>query len=465
MRLWVSMQAMCLRKNYYILGFSLLLIPFRPDAYPAETGALSNIRMDATVAAVEKVMPSVVNIASETQVESRDPYEIFLREFFGYGRRQPRKEYSRGSGVVIDERGYVLTNDHVVRGADRIWVKFNEEGEAIEAEIVELKHQTDLALLRLKSDPGRAFVAAEFAAPDDLYLGETVLAVGNPFGLGGSVSRGILSSKTRRPTPIGENMEVPDWLQTDAAINPGNSGGPLINLEGKVIGINVAVFQGGQGIGFAIPVKLVEAVLSEIFTPQMEGLWFGARFDRNQSPLVVHWVEDQSPAQDAGLALGDVLLAVNGQKVEDILTFNRRLLASGLGTPARLRVRRGEKEMDLVVTLKKEEEFFNASLVKRKLGVDVQEMVPALSRRLGLAPYQGLLIVGVDEGGAAHQANIPVDSVLLNLDGDPVVRISDAARILHQCGPGQPLQLDLVVLRSRGGYMRQFPAKAEVILN
>ena len=180
---------------------------------------------------------------------SRDPFEEFFRQFWDpYHRRQPpNSQYSLGSGVVIDEAGYLLTNDHVVRRADKIAVKFCTGTNVYSATVVASDPKSDVALLKLNAPPGEKFKAIQFAREDDLLLGETVLALGNPFGLGGSVSRGILSSKSRVLPKEGEPLDIPNWLQTDAPINLGNSGGPLVNLRGELIGINVAVLERGRG--------------------------------------------------------------------------------------------------------------------------------------------------------------------------------------------------------------------------
>src|SRR6266581_4708757 len=278
------------------LPFLLLLLPRYLSA------AEPDIRRDATVAAVERVMPSVVNIATATVVEYEDFYQRLFSEFFGQGGYRPRREqeYSIGSGVIIDEDGYVLTNLHVVRRATRTQVKL-WDGREYEADRIVATPNSDVALLKIRCKPGEKFKAANFAADDDLLLGETVLALGNPFGLGGSVTKGILSSKTRRPPTESEPLAVPDWLQTDAAINPGNSGGPLVNLRGELIGINVAVLNQGQGIGFAIPVKRVSQKLAEIYSPEgMDGMWFGARVRPGSAPLQVKSVQLESPAGKAG---------------------------------------------------------------------------------------------------------------------------------------------------------------------
>src|SRR6266702_6335924 len=254
------------------LPFLLLLLPRYLSA------AEPDIRRDATVAAVERVMPSVVNIATATVVEYEDFYQRLFSEFFGQGGYRPRREqeYSIGSGVIIDEDGYVLTNLHVVRRATRTQVKL-WDGREYEADRIVATPNSDVALLKIRCKPGEKFKAANFAADDDLLLGETVLALGNPFGLGGSVSRGILSSKNRRPSLEDEPLNVADWLQTDAALNPGSSGGPLVNLRGELIGLNEAIYRQGHGIGFAIPIKQVTEAVSEIFVPEAtQSVWFGA---------------------------------------------------------------------------------------------------------------------------------------------------------------------------------------------
>ena len=280
------------------------------------TAAESDIRRDATVTTVEQVMPSVVNIATATIVEYEDFYQRLFREFYGPGGPAPRQERlnSIGSGVIIDEDGYVLTNLHVVRRASRTQVKLWDGREYEALPIVATPH-SDVALLKIQAKPGEKFKAVKFASDDDLLLGETVLALGDPFGLGGSVTKGILSSKTRRPAAGGESLDINDWLQTDAAINPGNSGGPLINLRGELIGLNVAVYREGQGIGFAIPVKQVSEALARFFSPEVTHLlWFGAQFQpAGSSPLLVTEVQPGGPAEKAGLRAGDRILEANGK--------------------------------------------------------------------------------------------------------------------------------------------------------
>src|SRR4051812_12484768 len=265
--------------------------------WPEIKAAESDARRDLTVDAVQRVMPCVVNIATETVVPIRDPMENLFREFFDpYHRsRPPNAQYSLGSGVIIDEEGFVLTNFHVVGHASRVWVKLSD-GREYEADKLAGTSATDVALVKIRTSKGEKFNAVRFAADDDLLLGETVLALGNPFGLGGSVTRGILSSKSRRPATGNEPLDVNDWLQTDAAINPGNSGGPLINIHGDLIGLNVAVYKEGQGIGFAIPVSQVSEALASFFSPEVRHLlWFGARLKAAPAQLTVADVQPNGP--------------------------------------------------------------------------------------------------------------------------------------------------------------------------
>src|SRR5882724_7693111 len=259
-----------------------------------------DVRRDATVLAVEQVMPSVVNIATKSIVPIRDVFDQF---FPGIPRQQHFGEYtSLGSGVVIDEAGYLLTNDHVVRQASEIAVKFSSTANIYSASVVARDARRDIALLKINSAPGEKFHAIKMARADDLLLGETVLALGNPFGLGGSVTRGILSSKTRSLPKENMPLDMFNWLQTDAPINHGNSGGPLVNLRGELIGINVAVLnevegQPVQGIGFAIPIRLVEEALADILpTEFVKTFWFGGRVKVGSYPLVLTSVQPESPA-------------------------------------------------------------------------------------------------------------------------------------------------------------------------
>jgi S1-C subfamily serine protease len=281
-----------------------------------------------------------------------------------------------------------------------------------------------------------------------------VLALGNPFGLGGSVTRGILSSKSRRPPSESQPLDVMDWLQTDAAINPGNSGGPLINLRGELIGINVAVYREGQGIGFAIPVKRVSGALAEIYSPEiLESLWFGARVRPGPAPLQVLSVQAESPAAKAGLGTNDSILKVNGKTPSGFIEFNRELLEARDKNPVKLLVERRGERRTVTVRLVPEQTFFNAELVRNRLGMSVQELTPPLARHFGFGNMDGLLIAGVDRGGAAAAAELDSGMLLTGIDGQVTTTVVAAAKVLHPKKKGDKAKVDVVFPRQRGPFV------------
>ena len=423
-----------------------------------------DVRRDAVVQAIEDVMPSVVNISTETIVEVRDPLDQVFRDFFGpsWGRRSQQKQHSLGSGVLIDETGYVLTNLHVVRRATRITVTL-ADGRVFEAKQVAVTFKTDVALLRLVCQAGESFKAIKFAPDDDLLLGETVLALGNPFGLGGSVSRGILSSKARRPAIEDQSLDVNDWLQTDAAINPGNSGGPLANLRGELIGISVAIVREGQGIGFAIPIKRVSEALNEIFVPEtIRSLWFGGRFQAAANGLVAASVEPGSPAEKAGLRMGDRIVSVGEKTPRNVIELNRELIAAGDRREVRFAIQREKERKNLVARLVPMASVFNADLIREKLGATVQELTAELAAGMGFGQYRGLLVAAIDPGGPAEKGGLHEGDLIQSWDSQAPEKLEDAARMLHKKKSGEKLRLNVIVSRRTGRFIQLFSATKTV---
>lgn len=410
----------------------------------------SEVRRDATVLAVEKVMPAVVNIATRTRVRrGGDAMQEWIQEYYGYGRRRAKEEYSRGSGVVVDEEGYVLTNVHVVSDVDDIFVQFADTQESLPAERVALSEGRDIALLKIRGPAGRRFRSVRFAREDDLLLGETVIALGNPFGLGGSVSRGILSSKSRRAAesvPEGASLQIADWLQTDAAINPGNSGGPLVNLRGELIGLNVAILPprtGAQGIGFAVPIRQINEALAETLSgDSIEGLWFGARLQPGQRPLTVRSVQVGSPAEKAGLQAGDVLMEVDGRPAGNLIEFNRSLVTAGSRKDVRMLVRRKGESKSLNLRLVDERRFFDAGWVRRRLGVLVELGEP------------GLVVTAVDADGPAA-GRLGPGMVIQVVEGQPVGDVVGLAKVLNGRPAGERVELAVSVYRRMGPFLRR----------
>jgi S1-C subfamily serine protease len=422
-----------------------LLLQTAPAAEP-------DIRRDAAVVAIERVMPSVVNIATETVREYHDWYDDLLRQFYGWPRTPVRREksISLGSGVIIDEDGYVLTNFHVVRRASRIQIKL-WDGREYEADALWANTGSDVALLKIRpAKTGEKFKPIQFAPDDDLLLGETVIALGNPYGLGGSVTKGILSSKARRPSTGNEPLNVEDWLQTDAAINPGNSGGPLVNLRGELIGLNVAVYreehgERGLGVGFSIPVKQVGAALSQIFTPEVtDSLWFGAKFKAGAGPLAVSVVQPGSPAARAGLCVGDQVTQLNGQPVSGLLACSR-LLGSATNHEATLGLQRSTQRKTVTVKMVPLED-----MIRQKLGLTLLEVTPQAAQRLGIQPGEGLYIEAVEKNSPAERVQLQRGYLLAGVEGQTAAEVRMVGEVLGGKKKGDTVRLTVVVPRRLG---------------
>jgi len=411
---------------------------------PSAAGAIdTDARHDATVEAIEKVLPSVVNIATATVIQYHDFYDDLLRQFYGMN-RPAREIMEAGSGVIIDEEGYVLTNLHVVRGASKVQVKLSDESIYDAEPQFVATTQKDVALLKIRLRPGekRTFQAIKLAMDDDLLLGETVLALGNPYGLGGSVSRGILSSKNRRPASGNEPLNVEDWLQTDASINPGNSGGALINLKGELIGINVAVYrqEQGMGVGFAIPVKQISAALADFFAPEVtDALWFGARVGGSGLALLVSSVQPGSPAEKAGLRIGQRVLQVNNQPVKSVMQFNR-LLTGAANNAAVLQVEQNGERRTVKVQLVRFDELIN-----QKLGLVLLNIKPENVARTQTRVVESLFIEDVKPNSPAEKARLKRGFLLVAIDGRAAGSLIAVADVLSAKKPGDEVALTVVM--------------------
>jgi S1-C subfamily serine protease len=427
------------------IGSWLFLLCFGPCsiaiAVTPEIGEY-DVRRDSTVVAVEQVMPSVVNIATKIIMPVSDPFDRATRRL--WGQRAFDEYLNLGSGVVIDEDGYLLTNAHVVKDATQIAVRFATGTNDYEATLVDSDANSDVALLKLKSRPGEKFHAIKLARENDLLLGETVLALGNPFGLGGSVTRGILSSKSRQVPKEGAPLDVPNWLQTDAPINHGNSGGPLVNLRGELIGINVAVVnqvngEPAQGLGFAIPIALVEEALA-FPTDVVRSNWFGARVKVGTLPLFITSVQPDSPAGRAGLKVGDAVTAVNGIAPKSFIDFGD-LLATNATTGITLSVQRGTESRDITVRLVPIESVFNAEMIRNKLGLTLQKTP------------DGFVITDVQPGSPAGVAGLQKGILVRAVDGQTVpADQTRLARILYAKAKGEAVRLDLVLVERVGNF-------------
>jgi S1-C subfamily serine protease len=415
----------------------------------------SSARRDATVQAIEKAYRTVVNISTERIVTRgyRDPFEDLLYEFYGY--RRPQRaytHYSLGSGVVVERSGYIVTNQHVVERASKVTVTLTD-GSKHEARYINGSAKHDLAVLKV--DPKQPLAAIELAADDDLLLGETVIALGDPYGLENTISRGVLSAKNRKATWEGE-VVFEDMLQTDAAINPGNSGGALINLDGRLIGINTAMMAEAQSIGFAIPVKRVRQMLSELLSPEKgKGVWFGARVAPQSGRLTVASVQKGSPAERAGLRAGDEIAALDGEPVRESVDFESRLLRKAAGQVVNLTLQRGDRSAQATVTLTTVPKVSGFEMAWSKLGVRLQTVTADLAQAMGLNASHGMVVTEVERSGPAWQAGIRRGLVVARVGGLDLRQENDVAAALGEVAPGDSVTMMVYTSVRRGPFVVQ----------
>src|SRR5690348_3639853 len=353
------------RNHIAVLLLAACLLPGAVLAQERRIPSPSDVRL-SYAPVVQHVAPAVVNVYAAKVVQNRNPLldDPIFRRFFGVpGGLGNQVQRSLGSGVIVDASGLIVTNNHVIEGADEVKVSLSDKRE-FEATLVLKDARSDLAVLRLKN--GREqFPAIELSNSDDLQVGDLVLAIGNPFGVGQTVTHGIVSAVARTQVGI---TDFQFFIQTDAAINPGNSGGALVDLRGRLAGINTAIFSrsgGSQGIGFAIPAKLVRVVVASAKSGgnAVKRPWLGAKLQEVTNEIadslglarpggaLVANVSPGSPAARAGLKTGDLVVAIDGQAVEDPNAFDYRFATKPLGGSAQIGIQRGGKEARVTVAL------------------------------------------------------------------------------------------------------------------
>ena len=390
---------------------------------------------------VKRSAGAVVNVyGARVEKQPRNPFmdDPFFRRFFGdrgFGVPQERVQRSLGSGVVVDASGLVVTNNHVIEGMSEVKVAFADKRE-VEATILLRDPRTDLAVLKLKS--AKDLVAIELADSDKVEIGDLVLAIGNPFGVGQTVTQGIVSALARTQIGVGDAQS---FIQTDAAINPGNSGGALVDMQGRVIGINTAIFSrsgGSHGIGFAIPAAMVRVVVESAKSgaKTVRRPWFGARLqaltpdvadglglDRPAGSVVAGVVE-KGPAAEGGLRRSDVILAVDGVAVDDPESFGYRFATRPLGGTTTLTVLRGGKRVVLPVKLVpapelRPREAITLSGRSPLAGLTVMNLSPAVAEELALdAGTDGVVVGEVEEGSTAARIGFQKGDIIQALNGE-----------------------------------------------
>ena len=397
---------------------------------------------------VQRVAPAVVNVYAAKVVHNRNPLfeDPIFRRFFGVpGGDGNQLQHSLGSGVIVDSAGLVVTNVHVIEGADEVKVSLADKRE-FEAEIVLKDKRSDLAVLRLK-DSHERFPHLDFANSDALQVGDVVLAIGNPFGVGQTVTHGIVSALARTQVGI---TDYQFFIQTDAAINPGNSGGALVDLEGRLVGINTAIFSrsgGSIGIGFAIPANMVRVVVAsaEHGGKAVERPWLGAKLQavtpdladslgltRPTGALIANVLRD-SPAAQAGLKAGDLILSVDGQTVDDPNAFDYRFATKPLGGTAELGLQRAGKALSAKVALRLAPNSPRDEITIRSRspfsGAKIANLSPALADELQLRNAdQGVVILDVDAGSYASNVGFRRGDIIVAVNGERIAKTADLSR-------------------------------------
>ena len=445
-----------------------------------ETPVQRNGQMVASFSEVVKsVSPSVVKVYTTTKANRKNlpsnPFfdDPMFRRFFGdqFGpetrRNHPApRQHGLGSGVIVTKDGYILTNNHVVENADEVKVQVGESGEEFTAKVVGTDPKTDIAVLKIDAED-RSLPALVAADSEQIEVGDVVLAVGNPFGIGQTVTMGIVSATGRATL----GMEYEDFIQTDAAINPGNSGGALVDAQGRLIGINTAILSrsgGNQGIGFAVPVNLARYVMESLIehgrvirgymgvniqnvTPALAEKF---ELDDAQGALVAA-VTDDSPAEEAGLKAGDVILKVDGEEVRDSRELKLRVAQIAPGKEVPLTISRDGREKELTVTLKEfpnDEQLASADGGSGELndvtdGITVDDLTRPAREQHGIPPnVKGALVTDVDPASAGYAAGLRPGDVILEVNRKTVQNAEDAVAMTED------LEGDVLLrIWSRGG--------------
>ncbi len=389
------------------------------------------VRRTHIVEAVEKVRDSVVNISSNSPVKRR-------ASIFGVFEIPPQK--SSGSGFVIHEDGYIVTNDHVVAQSTDHRVRFID-GREYKAEIVARDPRHDLAVLRI--EPDSPLKPIPLGRSDDIMLGEDAIAIGNPFGLENTITRGVISAVNRR-LEFDTDVVYDNLIQTDASTNPGNSGGPLLNALGQLIGVNTAIRRDAENVGFAIPVDQLRRTLIEMLdVSKLYQVRFGMRVD-GAPPRVVS-IENDGPADKAGAKLGDEVVSVDGVKVGRAIDFCIAMLGRRVGDVVRLGLSRNGKAAGARVRLEEIPRLNGAEIAWNKLGLRLEPIPEAAQRRFDISDRAGMVIAEVDPQGPAAHVHVSKGDLLVGMGQYRAWPIKRVGLLLKELRRGEPV--DIVVYR------------------
>jgi serine protease Do len=449
--------------------FCCLLVPDAPAVAQEARSALQSLQ-DAFVQVAQAAKPSVVNIATtqkprapegrrgQVPPQFRGPFreffgEEFLERFFG---EQPQRErHSLGSGVIVDKRGFILTNNHVVEQADAIEVQVSDKRK-FKATVVGRDPKTDLAVIKV--DATGDLPVAKLGDSGKVRIAEWVMAIGNPFGLDQTVTVGVVSAIGRSEVGI---TTYEDFIQTDASINPGNSGGPLVNMAGEVIGINTAIVASGKGIGFAIPINMAREITDRLIAQgRVVRGWLGIGIQELTEELAAQFgvkpddgvlvgnVMKDSPAEKGGLRTGDIILQFNAAKIANVRQLQREVAQSPINAPATLKVLREKQSLTVTVVLGEQPSEPAAVATGSapeenadRFGFSVQDLTPELREQLKVPAGSGVVVSGVEEGGPAVRAGMRPGDIIAETNRERVRSVQEFTRLLSQMKRGSNLLL------------------------
>ena len=444
----------------------LVMIPIRSWGASEKVTAME--WRNGFVQVAKKVQPSVVSIRSERTV-TVSPGEGFGEDFFkgtpfedffkqhGGGPPTKRRQMGEGSGVIVDAKGYILTNYHVVVGADKLTIRLSD-GKELKGTVQGTDPKTDLAVVHVEAED---LPVATLGDSDILQVGEWAIAIGSPFGLEETVTVGVISAKGR--TGLGTGT-YEDFIQTDASINPGNSGGPLVNIDGEVIGINAMIIQPGQGIGFAIPINLAKSIMMELIKQgKVVRPWVGIVLQdltpelrksfnvEEKEGALIGQVFEGSPAEKAGLKVGDIVVEIDGTRIKSSQDVVREVLKKQIGQKIKIAIIRDGKRMELPVTtaeMPPEAAGQKApSVTKEWFGLRVTAVTSDIAKQLGLPKAEGVVIDNVEDGSVGQDAGFRRGDVILEVNRQKVRDESDYRSLMEKTKTGQ----SVLFLVSRGG--------------
>ena len=430
----------------------------KADSLP-KNDKLTTVRSigQAFVEVAKKAQPSVVNVTTEKTITVKpwerygedffkgSPFEDFFKGF-GFSPREKGKEYrhkqrSGGSGVIVDKEGYILTNNHVVDGADKVKIRLND-GREFTAIVKGQDSRTDLAVLHIKA---KDLPVATLGDSDKLEVGEWAIAIGSPFGLEHTVTVGVISAKGR--TGLGTGT-YEDFIQTDASINPGNSGGPLINIDGEVVGINAMIIQPGTGIGFAIPINMAKQILTDLIKQgKVVRPWLGISVQdltpemaeqfqvKEKEGVIVAQIHQGTGAEKAGLASGDIIKSVDDKAIKNTNELIKEIQKKKVGQKVKLNVVRDGKPTTIEITLTAmpdKPEALKEKESEEKLGARVQELTPQLSARYRISSEikRGVVVISVGEGSPADELGLQEGDVILEINRKKIETTKDFERAI-----------------------------------